>query len=472
MGVILIGCFAVLAYVSQQFGYNRPLSVQPIVTVVLIQLAAGFVFLIAVWGMVFKQSARDIKLPWLIFVGFSLRGIMFFSTPILEYDYYRYLWDGAVLANGVNPFLYSPKEAIEASGAVPNTLVQLALDSDDVIGRVSFPELRTIYPPVAQAAFAAAYLLSPWSVVGLRIVVMIFDVATLVILLMASRSMHLRSGLVTIYWWNPLLVRETINTMHMDIIVMPFALIAIILSIRGQCVWAAIALAFAVATKLWPLALLPVVLHLAWPHRGRLFLSFVLFGLTSVILFLPVFLSGLNAGSGFVAYGQYWEMNDAAYRVISLVVKFVIAGFSEAIFLTQAVARFSVIVALTFWIIWLFRKGAADTKQIWDRCLLIVAAVFLLSPTAFPWYFVWVVPFLAMSPRPSLLLLNCMLPLYYVVYYYRAHGVPETFDTVIIWIEYLPFWALALWEYRRSRGTSRMGIEVTAGSSETGGQRL
>lgn len=431
-GLTLIGCHAALAFLSTQFGYDRSLSEQPVVTMVAIEFAAGAVFLFAVWRGVFKRSAKDDVLPWLVCVGIFMRGIMFVSTPMLEYDYYRYLWDGAVLAHGINPFDFSPKQAIEATAPVPRTLVRLARESGDVIGRVSFPKLRTIYPPVAQATFAAAYLLRPWNEFALRTVLAIFDVATLVILLIVLRSLRLPCVLAAVYWWNPLVVREIFNTMHLDVIALPFALAAIVLALKGRQVEAAITLALAVASKLWPLVLLPVILWPLLKAPRRFVFSLGVFGIASAILFLPVYLSGIDSSSGFVAYGRYWEMNDAAYRLISWGVKYILAGLSLDTSLTQITTRGVVLVAVAFWILWLSGNTSADSKQVWTHCLLIVAAVFLLSPTAFPWYFLWAVPFLAISPMPSLLVLNCCLPLYYLVDHYRGVGHPSTFDNLVV----------------------------------------
>lgn len=451
-GLILIGCHATLAWISTEFAYDRPLSEQPVVIMVLIELAAGAVFLVAVWGTALKRSAKGALLPWLICVGIFLRGIMFFSTPMLEHDYYRYLWDGAVLAKGINPYAYSPKQVMEAEEDVPGTLILLARESGNVIERISFPELRTIYPPVAQAAFAASHVLSPWSDSALRIVLAFFDAATLVVLLIILRSLNLPYCLVAVYWWNPLVVREIYNTMHLDVIALPFALAAIALALKGRQVEGAVTLALAVAAKLWPLVLLPVILWSLKIERSRLLFSVGIFGLTTAVLFLPVYMSGLDHSSGFVAYGRYWEMNDAAYRLVSWGMKYVLSTLSLDTSSTQIATRGLVFVALALWIFWLSRKNPADSREIWDRCLLIVAAVFLLSPTGFPWYYLWVVPFLIINLRPSLLLLNCLLPLYYLVYHYRALGHPETFDGVVLWVQYLPFWGLALWEWLASPG--------------------
>ena len=157
-GLTLIGCHAALAWISPEFGYDLPLLEQPVVTMVFIELAAGAVFLLAVWGAVSRRWTKDRAFPWIICVGIFLRGVMFVSTPMLEHDYYRYLWDGAVLADGAPRIRTSssPKQAVERFGTCSWSAGRLVHQSGAVIARVSFRELRTIYPPVAQAAFAAA----------------------------------------------------------------------------------------------------------------------------------------------------------------------------------------------------------------------------------------------------------------------------------------------------------------------------
>jgi alpha-1,6-mannosyltransferase len=450
VGLTLIGCHMALAWLSPEFHYGRPLSEEPVTTLVALLLTAGAIFLIAAWRVAFRRSTKETVLPWVICVGIFLRGIMFVSTPMLEYDYYRYLWDGAVLANGINPFLYSPKQAVDTTAPVASTLGRLAHESGDVLARVSFPELRTIYPPVAQAAFAAAYVLRPWSEFALRTILALFDAATLILLLIILRDLKLSLSLVVIYWWNPLVIREIFNTMHLDVIALPFALAAVVLALKGRQVEGAVALALAVAAKLWPLVLLPVILRPLFRAPRRLFISLGVFGLASAILFLPVFLSGIDDSSGFVAYGRYWEMNDAAYRLILSGVKYGLAMLSLDMSWGQATSRTLACLILAFWALWLTRSELVDPKQAWNSCLLIVAAVFLLSPTGFPWYYLWVVPFLAISPRPSLLLLNCFLPLYYLVYHYRGLGDQSIFDNLVVWAEYLPFVFVAFWELLRS----------------------
>ncbi len=95
-GLMLIACHAVLAWMSTCFGYALPLSERPILSMVVTEMCAAAVFLIAVWGARMEGSGSLLVAPWIIFVGIVLRATMFVSTPMQEDDFYRYFWDGAV----------------------------------------------------------------------------------------------------------------------------------------------------------------------------------------------------------------------------------------------------------------------------------------------------------------------------------------------------------------------------------------
>jgi hypothetical protein len=83
------------------------------------------------------------------------------------------------------------------------------------------------------------------------------------------------------------------------------------------------------------------------------------------------------------------------------------------------------------------------------RCLMAIAALFLLSPTQFPWYYTWMLPLLAVSPRLSLLLLTFLLPLYYLRFYFVSLDNVGLFDNWLVWIEYVPVWILLVGESLR-----------------------
>lgn len=453
-GAVLVGLHWILACLSSDFGLRS--GSELILSLVSLELVAGAVYVCRLWNLPEASSSQGV-LVWMLAVGFLMRASLLLSTPMLEDDYYRYLWDGAVVAQGMNPYTHAPSHILEAaregSESVPLTLRQLAADSGDIIRRINHPHLRTIYPPVAQAAFALAHQLGPWSLVGWRLVLLGFDVVTLSLVIITLRRLNLPLYWLVIYWWNPLLVKETFNSGHMDIVALPFVLGALLLAVDQQAVWAAGSLGLAVGAKIWPVVLLPVILRSVVRQPKRFIPALGLFGVLTLGMFIPVYAAGLDARSGLVAFGQSWEMNDALFMMILWVVQHVLKLTAIHPGHGPLLARIVVAAALVGWIAWVVRRGADDPRQLGEQSLLIVAALFLLSPAQFPWYYIWLVPLLSLRPRRSLLLLTALLPLYYLRFYCDARGSADLFDYGIVWLEYVPVWILLIrdWKVSRSR---------------------
>jgi len=106
-GIALASPLFVIAAISPQFDYQIKNLEKPILLLVVLMMAAGAPYLWVIYR--FKSFALDRRLMiWIIGLGLLARLRMFASTPILEDDFYRYFWDGGVLANGFNPYNYSP----------------------------------------------------------------------------------------------------------------------------------------------------------------------------------------------------------------------------------------------------------------------------------------------------------------------------------------------------------------------------
>lgn len=234
------------------------------------------------------QMPSSRRLSTLIVVPAILfRLTLLISDPIEEIDIYRYLWDGAVLDFGISPFKYSPRQVLEASldDDVPDDLRELvALRNQSpalhaILGRVHFGDLPTIYPPVAQAVFAAADRITPAEAsVPLRMGIMrtlfiAFDLCTLLVLLRLLRLVALPYGWAIAHAWCPLVVKEIANSGHLDALATFLSICAMYLVLRcdprlagrrssatlpGSLV-AAIVLALAVGAKLYPVILLSVL---------------------------------------------------------------------------------------------------------------------------------------------------------------------------------------------------------------------
>ena len=429
---------------------------KPIFAFVALMMMAGVIYLLVILG--FKQDAFSRSLlVWVILIGLLARIGMFASTPILEDDYYRYLWDGGVVAKGFNPYQYAPRDTLVGGKIdLPNHLKELAVQEKAILERINYPHLRTVYPPISQCAFALAHMIHPWSMTAWRMVLLLLDLVTLYLLFILLRNLNLPLQGLVIYWWNPLLIKEIYNSGHMEVVLFPFLLGFVLLLIRSRCVYASGILGLAVGVKFWPALLLPVVLRNHWREPKRLIPAVILFAGLSIVMFLPFYLTHFDSGSGLRAYASYWEMNDTLFMLILWTVKFILGTNGHGVGNAQITARIVTAGILFMWILWIVKRDDQDPLETVRRFVLIIAALFLLNPTQFPWYALWMLPFLAVCPRASLLILTALLPLYYLRFYFSARGMAEIFDKGIVWLEFGPVWLLLVWEWyngRRVAGT-------------------
>lgn len=443
-----------MANISGGFADDRAMADRPIVSLCVLLLIANSVFFGGVL-LVRRVRAGFWPILWLILAGLIMRLVMVWSTPMLEDDYLRYLLDGALTANGFNPYRYSPNQIVPNSPDIPVQLQTPAQDGRAVIARINHPHLRTIYPPVAQSIFAVAYMIKPWSLIAWRAVILVFDVATFLLIAWGLRSFGVSALWSMIYWWNPLIIKEFINSAHMDVIVAPLALAAALLATRGRYLWTAIALALATGAKLWPVILAPLAFAPLIGQPRRLLVAGGVMTAICVVIFAPVYLTGLDANSGFTAYGRAWEMNDALYMALLWGMQRILPAFHMEASSAQLMTRLLAAVFMIGLVAWLATRRGADSSDLMRRSLFVVAALFLISPTQFPWYFGWVIPFLAFHPVASLIPLNGLLSLYYLRFYFLAHDMVGYFDYGVVWLEYAPVWFLLIWEYARSRKISR-----------------
>lgn len=443
---IALGCalasllaFAVgIAVVSRDFLPGAELRDLPIRTVVASSVAAGLAYLVAVWALARLSTSRGLLIVVLLIGGVS-RALMFGSTPILEDDAYRYLWDGSMVASGRSPYADAPSAWRDGASGAPEAG---ALDETAraTLARVNHPDLRTIYPPVAQLAFGFAHVCAPWSLDGLRAVWSVLDVATLGMLAWAFRQSPSRNCRLAVYWLNPVLVRQVYNACHMEMLVVAFGVAAVLLARSRWPTAAAGTLALAVGAKLWPALWTPLILRAASLRYGVIRTASVA-ALTISIVVVPMVFAVFGRGSGVVAYVECWQMNDSGFVVLEWALRPIFAAGAER----AARVAFGLIVgAVALGVaVWPLRNG----RDLARRALLVASVLFLLSPTQFPWYYLWLVPLLAIVPRWSLLTLTATLPLYDLRVLFTAAGRADQFDFGVVWLEFIPSWGLLALEW-------------------------
>lgn len=382
-----------------------------------------------------------------------LRLIAICGEPIHENDFYRYLWDGQVSISGTNPYRYAPEMATKLQ-----VLSELREENSDFHSRIGHPEIPTIYPPVAQGVFALSAVLFGWSVMGLKGIILCFDLGIVLLLIAILRKLGKNPGWVILYAWNPLVVKEFANSVHYDAVPVFFCLLALWfalsdLSTIRKSLWVGITLALGTMAKYFAILFLPVLLFaIAREKGGRIsikstklwtgcavFVAVVVAGFVPFFLWNDVGVSGVFAG--LLTYTERWQYSPGIFALIERM----LAYFGcEAHFISA-----KIIVALILGVIalWIALIPTRDGRHLSEKCFCIVSALFVLSPTVFPWYYCWVLAFAIFKPRFSWLLLGALLPLNYLDFH-SASDIPIAhaqwagfyFIPSMIWVIFAMAW--------------------------------
>ncbi|WP_072376463.1 glycosyltransferase 87 family protein [Hyphomicrobium sp. NDB2Meth4] len=438
---------ATLAVLSGRFGYDVDVIDMPCLTLVGLLVGAGAAYSSGLPRLVVASGSSGSQHRFLaiaLTAGLVARLIMFGSAPILEDDYNRYLWDGAVTAHGYSPYAVPPLAVIE--GRVQGPLQDLAADAGAALGRINHKSLTTIYPPVAQGAFALAHLIGPWSLAAWRGVLLAFDVATLGLLVLMLDVTDRSRLWCTLYWLNPVVLKEVFNSTHMEAVILPFVLLALLLAMRRRPLAASTALGLAAGAKFWPALLLPLMLRGAWPReRTRSAAAALVFAGLFTLWLAPMVIHGVDEANGLVAYADGWQINSALFPVIvGLLSSFRDwIGFSAVD--ANGLARMLIAILLAVLALFLAHRRLNGLDDLIARASVAVSALVLLSPALYPWYTVWMAPFLVFRPYRAFLMLTALIPLYYSFFHFAARGTLEIFNSYVVPGIWAPVWIVLFW---------------------------
>jgi len=423
LGVVFLGLCAGIAYISQEFVYARWAGLTPFIWQYIGLATMLGVILLAFFILVGRMKASRLALGLIFAIGLLARVMMFASTPVLEDDWHRYLWDGASVANGVDPYKFAPAEATPVNllgeqldwSDDPGLarLQELTEDDFTVYIRVNYPYFKTIYPPIAQGGFGLAYLISPFSLNGWRGVLLMVDLISFGLIVWALGLFGRSSLWAGLYWWNPVVILEIFNAGHMDGLIVPFLVGALGLARNGRMGFAVTALAGAAAVKLWPILLAPMLVRKYMFDLKRLIPLALLFcGVTFLLLWPQLRYVFTDPDQGLVAYSEAWRRHAFLYSVL---VEGPFRWFGDPI---TAARSFTMLLVAggALWFAWRNPRWAGDSDEARMAAGLLGATALLLflSPTGYPWYQVWLAGLIPFAPRLGYIVLTISAPLYYI----------------------------------------------------------
>lgn len=296
-------------------------------------------FITAFSGYFLLVRGKFPSLKMLLLLGLTLRIVLIFAFPLLSDDIYRFIWDGYLINAGNNPFEHLPDYYLRASQNVSGLTPAL-------YEQLNSPEFYTIYPPIAQGIFTLATWISPDSWWGAAAVMKCFmviaELGTALLLWSLLPLWKVPRANLLFYWLNPLIIIEICGNLHFEGMMVCFLLLAFWCFYKARIlpegiglhrskvikkeqskaptqllVFAALAFALSVASKLLTLMFLPFLIVRLWKwNNSRPFWIFsVAFGLFTLLLFLPLLSSGFLSGFGssLDLYFRKFEFNASLY---------------------------------------------------------------------------------------------------------------------------------------------------------------
>ena len=267
--------------------------------------AASALYLIAAYLLLFSRMRAS---HWVVLVmAVVFRLIVLFAgvgpDKMLSQDIWRYLWEGRVVAASMNPYALEPEN---------KELSSLAGVHDKIWGRVEHKEVPAIYPPLAQYLFAA----TPPDVFLLRLIFVVFDVLTMLVLINWLKEKGKHRGLVLLYAWLPLPILEIAGSGHLDAMLILFMVLGVREFERGNRALGLLHLLFGVLSK--PVALVPFgVASLRYLKLDAKKALLTIFGLLllGVAAYLPFLLDKTWLFEGSQQYAERWTFNSSIYAL-------------------------------------------------------------------------------------------------------------------------------------------------------------
>jgi alpha-1,6-mannosyltransferase len=410
LGVIL---FVALTICSRNFNRAGESSF-------LVPLAfAGVAYLLAI-----REMFRTPEFPRrVIFFGLALAAVWHLEflrmPPGVDDDIHRYVWDGRVQRFGYDPYFAVPGDPALAGLHTPETRT------------LNNPEVPSPYPAGAQLFFRGVTAIHE-SVFAMKIAFVVCETAIVVVLFDLLRRSGQGEHWILAYAWHPLLATDVAGSGHVDILGVLLLMVSVAALARRWHSVAAISFGLAVAVKLLPIVLLP----LYWKRiRIR---DAALAAATFGLLYLPFLNHGRIPFGSLGTYVQRFRFNDPVFSTL------------ERIMAPQAVAGLAVLFG-SLTAVWL-RKRSAEASS--DAFAWPMAASLLCAPVVYPWYMLWLLPFLrSASTLPLLVWTVSILPTYYV-WHLRKLGRPWAVPDWITALEYgsvaLAAAIIAVLRFRRS----------------------
>lgn len=398
----------------------------------LISLYGGLFILYAV--LLRNVSVRE-HMREAVWLGIAVRALSLFAFPNLTDDYFRYMFDGQLTAIGISPYAYTPEQFattahMDPTGPYSSYFQQLN----------SLP-YYSIYPPVCQAVFAIGAFIGGNNplvhLIVIRLLLLTFEIGTILLLPRILELLKLPASYSLLYILNPLVILELSTNVHLEGIMIFFLCASLYYFLKQRLTFSALLFGAAVASKLWPLMLMPLLFR-QLGFKGTMRYSIMAVG-TAIILLFPMLLQYAHVAGSLNLYFQQFEFNGSVYYLLRDV-------FDKDVDYTAFSNMRASMPLITCILIVLF--SCIYRKDMFINALIVVFSLyFLFATTVHPWYITVLIMLSSLSTIRYPILWSATIYLSYYTYITPAYieSMP------LLWLEYIPVIGYAVYELMRIR---------------------
>ena len=395
---------------------------------------AGTVYLLAIREFFRGRGARATFPRRVVVVGLVLAAVWHVAflrlPPGADDDIHRYVWDGRLQRLGYNPYLVVPNDPAFAELHTPETRT------------LNNPDLPSPYPAGAQLFFRSVTALHE-SIFAFKVAFVICEFAIVLVLLDLLRTSGRAAHLVLTFAWNPLLAVEVAGSGHIDIVGALLLVISVAALARRWRTIAALTFGLAVAMKFLPIVLLP----LYW-KRVRI-RDAVLAATVVALLYVPFLDHGHIPFGSLGTYVTGFRFNGPVFAMLHQIAP------------AQLLAGLAVLVGLAT-AAWLRQRTLTteNTEFHGGNATMFppsnsgpsaiqasafawpMAATLLFAPVVFPWYLLWLLPFLTSASTLPIVVWTVSITPVYVMWHLSA--VTGTWGTLPLWVMIVEYGCVAI----------------------------
>lgn len=324
--------------------------------------------------------------------------VCFFHLPNLSTDFYRFIWDGEMWSNGINPYDYTPNEYLLANNETTPYLRSLY----EGMGELS-ADNYSCYPTFNQFYFYVSTVFTDTirdSVFVMRVLLfcthLLGGFACIQLLKLLKMDVNRAAWL----FLNPLFLLECMGNLHFEGAMLSFVLLSIYLLMISKRFWSAFALAAAIQLKLIPVLMVANLSKLLSMKRGLLFTFSVGMAVLALFAFCITLENGSHFFSSLKLYFSTFEFNSALVLPISEVLYFfaqflgdewALSMFGEKAMYWNPVpwvSPFFGLIVLLLCIKFFLHQKKGDWSSFFETSVMLFVTYYLMSSTVHPWYLV------------------------------------------------------------------------------------